>query len=92
VSKEIIFFLALAALTPSIAHAQSSSTVNGANTLNSTTILPTTLNYPSPTGDPKLNQKLTESLTGIPAPTGDPSQNKSLIEKINATSTTILTP
>jgi len=91
-SKGFLFVLAVAALTPSIAHAQSSSTLSGANTLNNTTILPTMQNYPSPTGDPKLNQKLAESLIGIPAPTGDPSQNKSLIEKLNATSITISTP
>ena len=73
------FGLYLAAfLTPTIAQAQSNSAAK--ISANSASISPLTYAPLPPTGDPKTNLMLAESLIGIPAPSGDPATNKTLKE------------
>jgi hypothetical protein len=71
--------LSLAAfLTPTIAQAQPNS---AAKISANSAITSPLADIPSPpSGDPKTNLMLAESLNGIPAPTGDPATNKSLKE------------
>jgi len=93
-SKKLICIAIVASITPSIANAQSRSMLNGAAMTINTSISPTQLDpITPPTGDPKLNAKLTDSLIGIPAPTGDPLENKKLneMQQLN-TSVAIPTP
>ena len=76
---KFIFCLSLTAfLKPSIAQAQSNSAA--IKSANSAIISPLTDTPLPPSGDPKNNLILAESLKGIPAPTGDPATNKTLKE------------